>query len=84
LAADRGFGDGRAFAGLSPLFVKEVIRILSDLARPGACALIAEQKYRFLRSRPASLCWKAAHPLFRHGTEMTTTRRCGAPISGLK
>jgi branched-chain amino acid transport system ATP-binding protein len=35
-------------AGLSPLFVKEVIRILSDLRRRGLALLIAEQNIGFL------------------------------------
>ena len=35
-------------AGLSPLFVKEVIRVLSDLRRRGLSLLIAEQNIGFL------------------------------------
>src|ERR1700743_2552308 len=50
-------------AGLSPLFVKEVLRILSGLQGQGIALLIAEQNIGFLgavtRATGCS-CWKAA------------------------
>src|ERR1700757_4831128 len=42
-------------AGLSPLFVKEVIRILSDLRGRGLALLIAEQNIGFLEVAPRGL-----------------------------
>jgi len=51
-------------AGLSPLFVKEVIRILSDLRGRGLALLIAEQNIGFLEWRRGCSCWKAGASVF--------------------
>ena len=55
-------------AGLSPLFVKEVIRILGDLQRPGPCAFDRGAEYRLPRSGDAGVrAGRRPYPLFRNG-----------------
>jgi branched-chain amino acid transport system ATP-binding protein len=72
-------------AGLSPLFVKEVIRILSDLRGRGLALLIAEQNIGFLEVATRVFVLEGGHIRFS-GTvaEMTDNEALRHAYFGLK
>lgn len=72
-------------AGLSPLFVKEVIRVLSDLQGHGLALLIAEQNIGFLEVATRVFVLEGGHIRFS-GTvaEMTDNEALRRAYFGLK
>ncbi len=72
-------------AGLSPLFVKEVIRVLKDLQTHGLALLIAEQNVSFLEVATRVFVMQGGHIRFS-GTvaEMTNNDELRRAYFGLK
>jgi branched-chain amino acid transport system ATP-binding protein len=72
-------------AGLSPLFVKEVIRILADLRQHGLALLVAEQNIGFLEVATRVFVLEGGRIRF-HGTvaEMTDNEDLRKAYFGLK
>jgi branched-chain amino acid transport system ATP-binding protein len=72
-------------AGLSPLFVKEVIRILSDLRGRGLALLIAEQNIGFLEVATRVFVLEGGRIRFSGTvTEMTDNEALRRAYFGLK
>ena len=68
-------------AGLSPLFVKEVIRILSDLRGRGLGAFDRRAEYRLPRSGDAGIrAGRRAYPVLRHGRGNDRQRSAAARL----